>query len=82
MEVLMARIKIKDLPKDQKISMEEMKRVLGGSDPYGPPRYPRPPYTPVRPGSISVGGGFGSPWVRVRRPLYEFPEESIPSEDW
>jgi len=26
----MARIKIKDLPKDQKISEEEMKHVLGG----------------------------------------------------
>ena len=26
----MSRIKIKDLPKDQKISNEEMKRVLGG----------------------------------------------------
>jgi hypothetical protein len=28
----MSRIKIKDLPKDQKISMAEMKAVLGGTD--------------------------------------------------
>jgi hypothetical protein len=27
----MARIKIKDLPKDMKISREEMKKVMGGS---------------------------------------------------
>ncbi|MBW1709593.1 MAG: hypothetical protein JRG97_03310 [Deltaproteobacteria bacterium] len=27
----MARIKIKDLPKDQKISKEELKRVYGGA---------------------------------------------------
>ena len=28
----MARIKIKDLPKDMKISKEEMKRIMGGLD--------------------------------------------------
>ena len=31
----MARIKIKDLPKDQKISEAEMKTVLGGTDYLG-----------------------------------------------
>ena len=28
---IMARIKIKDLPNDQKISKEEMKKILGGA---------------------------------------------------
>ena len=28
----MARIKIKDLPKDQKISRKEMKKVMGGAE--------------------------------------------------
>jgi len=38
----MAKIKIVDLPKDKKISEEEMKKVLGGiSDPSFPK--PRPP---------------------------------------
>ncbi len=33
----MARIKIKDLPKDKKISREEMKKVLGGFNPQPDP---------------------------------------------
>jgi hypothetical protein len=78
----MARIKIKDLPKDKKISVEEMKKVFGGWDPFGPPRYPKPPYLPVKPGEVSVISGTGSSWARVRRSLYEFPADSIPSEDW
>ncbi len=47
----MAKIKIKDLPKDQKISKEEMKKVKGGmldlsgnGTGYYPPY--RPPYSP------------------------------------
>jgi hypothetical protein len=30
-EVAMARIKIKDIPKDQKIEKEELKRIRGGT---------------------------------------------------
>jgi len=30
----MAKIKIKDLPKDMKISREEMKKVMGGMDAF------------------------------------------------
>lgn len=33
----MAKIKIKDLPKDQKISKEEMRKVLGGFNPQPEP---------------------------------------------
>ncbi len=51
----MARIKIKDLPKDKKISREEMKKVLGGFNPQ-----PDPPGR-----SLSYGGpdtrGYGGP---------------------
>ena len=78
----MARITIKDLPKDQKISIEEMKRVLGGSNPYGPPSYPRPPYHFDNSKLVSVGWG-GSGFRRVIRPvLYEFPAGSIPPPHW
>ncbi len=33
----MAKIKIKDIPKDQKISKEEMRKVLGGFNPQPEP---------------------------------------------
>ncbi len=33
----MARIKIKDLPKDAKIEKEEMRRIMGGFDPQPEP---------------------------------------------
>ena len=33
----MARIKIKDLPRDKKISKEEMKKVMGGFNPQPEP---------------------------------------------
>jgi len=33
----MARIKIKDLPRDRKISKEEMKKVIGGFNPQPEP---------------------------------------------
>jgi hypothetical protein len=38
-EVIMGRIKIEDLPKDSKISKEEMQRIIGGSLPIPIP-YP------------------------------------------
>jgi len=44
----MARIKIKDLPRDKKITREEMKRILGGIS--SEPVYLRPNI---------VGGGIG-----------------------
>ena len=34
----MARIKIKDLPKDVRVSQQEMKNVLGGVNPIPSPR--------------------------------------------
>ena len=34
----MARVKIKDLPKDTKISKEEMRKVMGGTLPIPLPR--------------------------------------------
>jgi hypothetical protein len=83
-EALLARIKIKDIPKDQKISLEEMKRVLGGSNPYGPPHYPKPPYIfpdqPVR--IIGSFGGFHALIEDPNTPLYEFPADSIPPSFW
>ena len=42
----MARIKIKDLPRDKKITKEEMKRILGGIS--SEPVYLRP----------NIGGGI------------------------
>jgi hypothetical protein len=36
----MARIKIKDLPKDQKISKADLKKVLGGLNPQPEPPSP------------------------------------------
>lgn len=42
----MARIKINDLPKDQKISKEEMKFIMGGINPQPSPM-PIPPYYDV-----------------------------------
>ena len=41
----MARIKIKDLPRDKKITKEEMKKVMGGFNPQ-----PEPPGIFLRPG--------------------------------
>ncbi len=39
----MARIKIKDLPKDQKITKEELKRIYGGlADPRPTPIFSNP----------------------------------------
>jgi hypothetical protein len=39
----MARIKIKDLPRDKKISKAEMKKVMGGFNPQPePPGYDNP----------------------------------------
>jgi len=43
----MARIKIKDLPKDIQISQQEMKNVLGGVNPIPSPRPIRPVYAPM-----------------------------------
>ncbi len=44
----MARIKIKDLPKDMQISQQEMRSVLGGeANPQPSPRPIRPVYAPM-----------------------------------
>jgi hypothetical protein len=49
----MPRIKIKDLPKDRKISKEEMKKVIGGFNPQ-----PEPPgrfFYPLKFGFGQIG---------------------------
>ena len=48
------RIVIEDLPKDKKVSEEEMRQVSGGSlSPFAPPSsivyYPNPYYNPIVP---------------------------------
>jgi hypothetical protein len=57
----MARIKIKDLPKDRKITKEEMKKVFGGyidipgsslADPRPTPIFS---YQPLKPGFGQMG---------------------------
>jgi hypothetical protein len=47
--MIMARIKIKDLPKEKKITKEEMKKIMGGFNPQ-----PEPP-------ARFYGGGIYNP---------------------
>lgn len=56
----MARIKIEDLPRDMKISKEEMKRIIGGFYPS------RPPGGPI--GIIALSPGGGGPVSVISKP--------------
>jgi hypothetical protein len=64
MEQKKLRIKIKDLPKDMKVSREEMRKISGGIDTVPLPEKPalyityRYPYSPWSPYGQS-GGGCG-----------------------
>ena len=77
----MARIKIEDLPKDLKISTEEMKRIIGGWGPFDLSHYTRSIFSSKKHVGIIIGG-IGGPGDKKRPPLYEFPEGSIPPDDW
>lgn len=53
----MSRIKIKDLPKDQKISLAEMKAVLGGTDYLNRAILPQGEDL-IKAGSVQLYGGY------------------------
>ena len=57
----MSRIKIKDLPEDQKISLAEMKAVLGGTDHLNQAILPRGEDL-IKAGSVQLYGGYVYPY--------------------
>jgi hypothetical protein len=59
MEERKLRIKIEDLPKDMKITPEEMRKVLGGIDTVPLPEMPIYSYIPIWKRFGQSGGGCG-----------------------
>jgi hypothetical protein len=56
------RIKIEDLPEDQKISMEEMRKIFGGATPI---HLPNPNYFSYFINPVLVRGALPTPFPRV-----------------
>jgi len=72
----MARIKIKDLPKDQKVSKEEMKKIRGGIF------YPMSPVpmSPI-PNPDQVGLNYGTTdWTYTQPPDGGHPAGNVPGK--
>lgn len=65
----MARIKINDLPKDQKVSKKEMARVIGGdwyssyAMDYGQSAYAPPPLSSAEAGQAWLTTPAGQMWL-------------------
>jgi hypothetical protein len=70
---IMAKIKIRDIAKDQKISREEMKKVFGGVEPTTFPKLPEAD-------TVNLSDQIAGINVKIGKPIQFYPVHYLKSK--